>query len=113
MSNPTGNVVKEIHGIMHKRLGSVISSSVSANTNVFSSNLISDISGHFYITILTNTSSVVNLIFNGVTMAINQGNALNANAGCTFKMPMLAGDTLNIQFATAGTVSVFVDESTV
>jgi hypothetical protein len=46
-------------------------------------------------------------------MAINQGNALNANAGCTFKMPMLAGDTLNIQFVTAGTVSVFVDESTV
>jgi len=113
MSNPTGNVVKEIHGVMHKRLGSIISSSVSANTNIFSSNLISDISGYFYITIVTNTSSVVNLIFNGITMAINQGNALNANAGCTFKMPMLAGDTLNIQFATAGTVSVFVDERAV
>jgi len=113
MSNPTGNVVKEIHGTMHKRLGSVSSYSASANTNIFSTSLTSDISGYFYITIVTNTASVVNLIFNGITIALNQGNSLNANAGYTFTLPMIAGDTLNMQFATAGTVSVWVDEGVV
>ena len=114
--NPTdnnGNVLVNIANITHKRLDSVTSYSASANTNIFSSNLTSDISGYFYITIVTNTASVVNLIFNGITIALNQGNSLNANAGYTFTLPMIAGDTLNVQFATAGTVSVWVDEGVV
>ena len=114
--NPTdnsGNVLVNIANITHKRLGSVTSYSASANTNIFSSNLTSDISGFFYITIVTNTASVVNIIFNGITIALNQGNSLNANAGYTFQLPMIAGDTLNVQFATAGTVSVWVDEGIV
>jgi len=110
-SNTIGNI--NISNITHKRLGSVTSYSASANINIFSSNLTSDISGFFYITIVTNTASAVNVIFNGITMALNQSNNLNANAGYTFALPMIAGDTLNIQFAAAGTVSVWVDEGVV
>jgi hypothetical protein len=110
-SNTIGSV--NISTITHKRLGSVTSYSASANTNIFSTSLTSDISGYFYITIVTNTASVVNLIFNGITIALNQGNSLNANAGYTFALPMIIGDTLNVQFATAGTVSVWIDEGVV
>jgi hypothetical protein len=114
--NPTdnnGNVLVNIANITHKRLGSVTSYSASANTNVFSTSLTSTISGFFYITIVTNTASVVNVIFNGITMALNSGNSLNANTGYTFQLPMVSGDTINIQFATAGTVSVWIDQGVV
>jgi hypothetical protein len=114
MLDITGNAVKEIYGIIHKRLGSVtINGLTLANTNLFVPDLISDVSGYFYITIVTNPSSVVNLIFNGIKMAINQGNALNANVGYTFALPMIAGDTLNVQFATAVNAYVWVDEAVV
>jgi len=108
-SNNIGNV--GISALTKSRLGSITNYSASANTNVFSSNLTSSINGYFYITIVSNTSCVVNVVFNGITMALNSGNPINANAGYTFTIPMISGDTLNIHFSSSATVSVFVDEA--
>jgi len=108
-SNNIGNV--GISTLTKSRLGSITNYSASANTNVFSSNLTSSINGYFYITVVSNTSCVVNVVFNGITMALNSGNPINANAGYTFTIPMISGDTLNINFSSSATVSVFVDEA--
>ena len=110
-NNNIGSVNSSIQSINKSRLGSVINYSASANTNVFSTNLKSTINGFFYITLVSNTSCVVNIIYNGVSMAINQGNPINANAGYTVLIPMVSADTLNVQFTSTGIVSVFVDEA--
>jgi hypothetical protein len=84
-----------------------------ANTNVFSSNLTSTINGFFYISMVTNSTSVANLVFNGITMALNNNNNLIPNTGYTFAMPMISGDNINIKFNVTSVVSVWVDQGAV
>jgi hypothetical protein len=63
--------------------------------------------------LVTNTSATAYIIYNGTTMALNQGNSLNANAGYTFSLPMVSGDSLNVQFNTTCVVNVWVDQGVV
>jgi hypothetical protein len=103
-----GNVRTTISNTYLTRLANLTNYSALVNTNIFSSNITSQYSGLVEFVIVTNTTSVCNLIYNGVTMALNGGNQLVANTGYNFSMHTVAGDTFNIQFATAGTVSVWI-----
>jgi hypothetical protein len=116
-NTPTVNVgnspnINNILNINKVRLGSVKSTLVGANTNVFASNLTATLNGFIYILTSTNISgTLMTVSFNGLNSYFNNGNPLNSNTWYDFAMQCMAGDYINISFNTTGTVTVYVDNA--
>jgi hypothetical protein len=91
--------------------GSVFNASVSANTNIFSSDLAPTNSPTaFRIYACFNASGVLSVkrtkAGTTVTEQMNAGNALNANAAYTFDVIVESGESINLQYSVAATALV-------
>jgi hypothetical protein len=92
--------------------GSIFNQSVTANTNIFSSNLTPSLAtannpSYFRILACFNASGVLNVVktkgTTTVTMQLNSGNALNANALYTFNIAVESGESVNLQYSVNAT----------
>jgi hypothetical protein len=92
--------------------GSIFNQSVTANTNIFSSNLTPSLAtannpSYFRISACFNTSGVLSVVktkgSTNVTMQLNSGNALNANALYTFNIAVESGESVNLQYSVNAT----------
>jgi hypothetical protein len=91
--------------------GSVFNASVSANTNIFASDLSPTNSPTvFRIYATFNVSGVLSVIRtkagNSVTEQLNSGNALNANAAYIFDIIVESGESINLQYSVNATALV-------
>jgi len=91
--------------------GSVFNSSVSANTNIFASDLAPTYAPTtFRIYACFNASGVLSIVRTkgGVTVTeqLNSGNALTANAAYVFDVLVESGETINLQYSVAATALV-------
>ena len=82
--------------------------SITANTNILSSNITIPAYGIVAVYFTTNTSGVLSAVINGVTATINQGGTLNTGTWYEFVMYAGQGMTLNFQFSASATVSLIV-----
>src|SRR5579875_1626192 len=95
-------------------LGQALGASVSANTNIFSSNLSASASGRLRILISVSSATTVSLILtpSGSTTSysatLNGGNNLSAGAWYEFDFPVISGDQINFQVGAAVTVTIRV-----
>jgi hypothetical protein len=88
--------------------GSIFNQSVTANTNIFSSDLTPSLAttsnpSYFRIFACFNASGVLSVVktkgSTTVTMQLNSGNALNANAMYAFDIAVEAGESVNLQYS--------------
>jgi hypothetical protein len=91
--------------------GSVFNASVSANTNIFASDLSPANSPTvFRIYATFDASGVLSVVRTKgsvtVTEQLNSGNALNANAAYIFDIIVESGETINLQYSVAATALV-------
>jgi len=92
--------------------GSIFNQSVTANTNIFSSNLTPSIAttsnpSYFRIFACFNTSGVLSVVktvgTTTVTMQLNSGNALNENCLYAFDIAVGYGESVNLQYSVNAT----------
>ena len=91
--------------------GSVFNASVSANTNIFASDLSPTNSPTtFRIYATFSASGVLSVVRTragtSVTEQLNSGNALNANAAYIFDIIVESGESINLQYSVAATALV-------
>src|SRR5579875_74935 len=93
-------------------LGSVLSTSVSANTNIFSSALSVSQPSRVKIIVLASASGVLTLTLTSgtttVSGSINSGNPLAANAWYEFEIDLPGGVSINLQYSVSATMTIFV-----
>jgi len=93
-------------------LGYVISGSVSANSNIFSSNLSISQASKIKIIIMADSSGVLTLsiTYGGTTVNgnVNGGSSLTANAWYEFEIDLPGGASINFQYSTSATMTIFV-----
>jgi hypothetical protein len=92
--------------------GSIFNQSVTANTNIFSSDLTPSFAttnnpSYFRIFACFNASGVLSVVktkgTTTVTMQLNSGNALNANALYAFDIAVESGESINLQYSVDAT----------
>jgi hypothetical protein len=92
--------------------GSIFNQSVTANTNIFSSDLTPTMAttnnpSYFRIFACFNVSGVLSVVktkgATTVTMQLNSGNALNANALYAFDIAVESGESINLQYSVDAT----------
>ena len=86
---------------------------VTANTDVFTTDYAPTYDDSFlYVYVISNTSGVFNIMrTNGtttITETMNCGNALHANVGYTFIVPIKSGDTINVQYSVGATINTLI-----
>ena len=88
-------------------VASAAGASVSANTNILSSNYTPPQAGKIRITFAANASGVLSIVIvSGTTSyvyALNAGNTLNANVIYTFEIPVSSSFSYNIQYSVSAT----------
>ncbi len=93
-------------------LGSLINTSILANTNFFSSNLAMQQPSRIKIVILPASSGTLSLILNSGSSLIsgnfNAGAQLNAGSWYEFEIDLPPGVSINLQYSTSTTITVFV-----
>jgi len=93
--------------------GSIFSQAVTANTNIFSSDLTPSLAtttnpSYFRIFACFNASGVLSVVktkgATTVTMQLNSGNALSANCLYAFDVVVESGESVNLQYSVDATV---------
>ena len=110
--NTSSNPIPVVNQSNATVLGSIINGSVSANSNFFSSNLTIQQPSRVKIIILPASAGTLSLILNSGTSTIignfNSGAQLNARSWYEFEIDLPAGVSINLQYSTSTTVTVFV-----
>jgi len=87
--------------------------SATANTNILSSSYTPPSVGKIRVTFAGNSSGVLSIVITSGTTsyvyALNQGNALNANAIYAFEIPVSSSYSYNIQYSVSATVFYQID----
>ena len=92
----------------------VINQSVSADTDIFASDLEAPADGFWIIQITTDTAGYPKVVITPagsttpVTSGLNESSDLTANSWYEFWMAAKKGDKLNVQFSVAATVTIRV-----
>ncbi|MCG2868117.1 MAG: hypothetical protein L7G90_01870 [Candidatus Nanopusillus sp.] len=112
VSNSTSNPVPIQIQPNASLLGYIVNGSVSANSNFFSSNLSISQASKIKIIIMANSSGVLSLSISyggtTVTANVNGGSSLSANAWYEFEIDLPGGSSINFQYSTSATITIFV-----
>lgn len=80
--------------------------SVTASTNILATNYTPSTYQKSVLTVMTNTTGVLNLVIDGVAGAMNSGVALNANQWYSFEVPLMSTSTYNLQLSVSAIMQI-------
>ena len=95
-------------------LGSILNSSITANSNIFSSDLSISQPSKVKIIVLASASASGTLslvVTSGTTTiggSLNSGNAITGGAWYEFEIDLPSGVSLNLQYSVSATMTIFV-----
>jgi hypothetical protein len=110
--NVTGGTVNVVEQPNATLLGQVVNSSITANANIFSSNLSITQPSSIYTVVTAGVSGTLSLALTVGTTTVqsylNSGNPLNANSWYEFSIDLPSGVQINYQYTSSTTVTILV-----
>ena len=110
--NVTGGTVNTVEQPNATLLGQVVNGSITANTNIFTSNLSITQPSRIFTVVAAGVSGTLSLALTVGTTTVqnyfNSGNPLNANSWYEFSIDLPSGVQINYQYTSSTTVTILV-----